>query len=309
MALDPSRRLVAVGQALLVTFIWSTSFVVTKWIYALGVQPLTLSGLRYGLAVLLLAPLWWNRRPRAVTTSQPRLPLWLPLLLGLAGYAVNAGGYNIGLFYLDASQVGLLLGMNNTLQVLLWSALLLREWPTRLQGIAIGGALLGVFLFHYPSGLGASGPAGALPVLAAGVGYGLWIVGNRSLLGKTGALDLTWRSMAWGSGALILAALAREGLPRIPATAWGLIVLLAAVNTAFAFTLWTHTQRSLASYESAVINNTMTVQIALLAFFFLAEPLTPVRWAAIVLVSACTLIVHLRQRSPLGKACGRAAAG
>ncbi len=175
MALDPSRRLVAVGQALLVTFIWSTSFVVTKWIYAHRVQPLTLSGLRYGLAVLLLAPLWWSRH-RAVTTSQSRLPLWLPLLLDLAGYAVNAGGYNIGLFYLDATQVGLLLGLNNTFQVLLWSALLLREWPTRLQGLAIGGALAGVVLFHYPSGLGANDLTVALPVFAAGVGYALCIV-------------------------------------------------------------------------------------------------------------------------------------
>jgi drug/metabolite transporter (DMT)-like permease len=65
------------------------------------------------------------------------------------------------------------------------------------------------------------------------------------------------------------------------------------VNTAFAFTLWTHTQRSLAGYESAIINNTMAVQIALLAFFFLGDPLTPARWAAIVLVFACTLGVNL----------------
>lgn len=208
MAHDPPRRPLAVGQALFVTFIWSTSFVITKWIYALGVQPLTLSGLRYGLAVLLLALLWWSRCHGAVATSRSsRLPLWLPLLLALAGYAVNTGGYNIGLFYLDASQVGLLLGINNTLQVLLWSALLLREWPTRVQGIAIGGALAGVFLFHFPAGLGAD-LAGVLPVLAAGVGYALRIVGNRSVLGETGALDLTWRSMAWGSGALMLAALA-----------------------------------------------------------------------------------------------------
>jgi drug/metabolite transporter (DMT)-like permease len=220
MALDPSRRLVAVGQALFVTFIWSTSFVVTKWMYALGVQPLTLSGLRYGLAVLLLAPLWWRRRRAVATSPSPRLPFWLPLLLGLAGYAVNTGGYNIGLFYLDATQVGLLLGLNNTFQVLLWSALLLREWPTRLHGLAIVGALAGVVLFHYPSGLGASGLAGALPVLAAGVGYALWIVGNRSLVSGAGALDLTWRSMAWGSGALALAGLAAEGIPRIPAAAW-----------------------------------------------------------------------------------------
>jgi drug/metabolite transporter (DMT)-like permease len=301
VAHDPSRRLLAVGQAFLVTFIWSTSFVITKWVYALGVEPLTLSGLRYGLAVLLLAPLWWSRRrcPGAPARSR-RVPGWLPLLLGLAGYAVNTGGYNVGLFYLDATQVGLLLGLNNTLQVVLWSALLLREWPSRLQGIAIAGALVGVFLFQYPSGFAAEDLTGVLPVLAGGVGYALWIVGNRSLVGDAGALDLTWRSMAWGSGALVLAALTVEGMPRLPAAAWGLIVLLAAVNTSFAFTLWTHTQRSLAGYESAIVNNTMTVQIALLGFFFLGDRLTPVRWTAIVLVFACTLGVNL---APYLQAC------
>ena len=84
------------------------------------------------------------------------------------------------------------------------------------------------------------------------------------------------------------------GLPAIPAAAWGLIVLLATVNTAFAFTLWTHTQRSLAGHESTIINNTMTVQIALLAFLFLGDPLAPARWAAIVLVFACTLGASVR---------------
>jgi drug/metabolite transporter (DMT)-like permease len=209
---DSSRRLVAVAQALLVTFIWSTSFVITKWVYALGVQPLTLSGLRYGLAVILLAPLWRSRCRRSLADVRRRpFPLWLPLLLGLAGYAVNVGGYNLGLFYLDATQVGLLLGVNNTLQVLLWSALLVREWPTRTQAVAIAGALFGIVLFHYPSGFAVDDLAGVFPVLVAGVGYGLWIVGNRRFVTDAGALDLTWRSMACGSAALVLAAVTVEG--------------------------------------------------------------------------------------------------
>jgi len=46
------------------------------------------------------------------------------------------------------------------------------------------------------------------------------------------------------------------------------------VNTAFAFTLWNHTLRTLAAVESSIINSTMLIQIAALAWLFLGEPLT-----------------------------------
>jgi drug/metabolite transporter (DMT)-like permease len=37
---------------------------------------------------------------------------------------------------------------------------------------------------------------------------------------------------------------------------------LSVINTAFAFTLWNHTLRTLTAVESSVMNNTVLVQIA-----------------------------------------------
>jgi drug/metabolite transporter (DMT)-like permease len=54
---------------------------------------------------------------------------------------------------------------------------------------------------------------------------------------------------------------------------WLLIAWLAVVNTAFAFTLWNHTLRTLSAVESSIINNLMLPQIAILAFVFLGETL------------------------------------
>lgn len=291
--------------ALLVTFLWSTSFIITKWVYAAGVGPLTLSGLRYSLAALVLFPFWWLERrragvsaPAAAPAPEPGatrwgIPWFIPLLLGLTGYTLTQGGQNIGLYYPNATQVSLILGIHNNLQVLLWSALLMREWPTRLQGLAIVGALGGVLLYYYPWDLGVFDFLGVLPVLAAGVGYALWIVGNRRFVRGGSALNLTWRSMSWGGGALLLLALVREGLPQLSPQALGWILVLAVANTALAFTLWTQSQRVLVAFESSIINNTMMIQIALLAYLLLGEPLPATRWAGIGVVALFTLLLNL----------------
>jgi drug/metabolite transporter (DMT)-like permease len=73
---------------------------------------------------------------------------------------------------------------------------------------------------------------------------------------------------------------------------------LAVVNSALAFTLWNRTLRTLSAMESSIINNTMLVQIVLLAWLFLGESLTWRQVAGMVLVAAGTLIVQIRKRPP-----------
>ena len=73
------------------------------------------------------------------------------------------------------------------------------------------------------------------------------------------------------------------------AFAAGIVIWLAVVNTAFAFTLWNHTLRTLSAVESSIINNTMLVQIALLAWAFLGEPLTERQIAGMIVAGLGTL--------------------
>ncbi|TDC77635.1 DMT family transporter [Actinomadura sp. 7K507] len=295
MVFSERAHINAALQALVVCFVWSTSFIVTKYLYGEGIGPVTLTGLRYALASLVLLPLWWWRRHRTSPDSpqRPRLRLWTLIGLGLAGYAINPLGYTIGLTVLPAGWVGVVLGVNNTLQVLLFSALLLRERPTPVQLAAIVVATLGTVFFHLPGG--APADAVLLPTLAvliSGVGYALWVVGNRSLLRGVGPLELTFPSMLVGSLPVLCVGVAVEGLPRLPVSAWAVILGLAAINTSAAFLVWTHTQRALATHESAAINNTMTIQVALLAFLLLGEQLTAWQWALIGVVAAATLTVQ-----------------
>ena len=78
---------------------------------------------------------------------------------------------------------------------------------------------------------------------------------------------------------------------------------LAIVNTALAFTLWNHSLRHLGAGESAVINNTMLLQIAVLGWIFLDEVPTALQWLGMLVVSAGIAIAqqrapHLSRRSP-----------
>ena len=76
-----------------------------------------------------------------------------------------------------------------------------------------------------------------------------------------------------------------------------IIAWLAVVNTALAFTLWNLSLRHLDAGESAVINNTMMLQIALLGWIFLDEAPTALQWLGLVVVSAGIAISQLRGRN------------
>ena len=91
---------------------------------------------------------------------------------------------------------------------------------------------------------------------------------------------------------MIAVGIAAEGLPTVSARAWLIIVWLALVNTALAFTLWNLSLQRLSAVESAGINNTMLIQIALLAWVFLNETPGVPELAGILLVSLGVLLTQ-----------------
>jgi drug/metabolite transporter (DMT)-like permease len=103
--------------------------------------------------------------------------------------------------------------------------------------------------------------------------------------------------VSMGAGALVLlgTGLAIEGIPHLPARSWALITWLAVVNTALAFTLWNRTLRVLSAVESSALNNTMLVQVAILAWLLLGESHGPIEIAGLALVAAGSLLVQVRR--------------
>jgi len=266
-----SPRLRAILQALFVTFLWSTSWVLIKRSLS-EIPPLTFAGLRYSLAFLILLPGLWKHH-RAVQSLDRRN--WLRLAaLGLVFYTLTQGGQFLSLRYLEATSFSLLLNFT-TLVVAIIGILTLKEFPSRAQWGGVILFLIGVIAFFTTSSISV-GPT--IGYLFAGItvlaNAGAAVLG-RAINRQATVPTLVVTVVSMGTGALILLGLGLviEGAPKISASGWGVILWLAIVNTALAFNMWNKILETLTAVESSIINSTMLIQISLLAVIFLGENL------------------------------------
>lgn len=289
-----SPRLKAILAALLVTFLWSTSWVLIK-LNIQNLPPLLFAGFRYTLAALILLPGLIKRKSSLRTLTRRD---WIRLLqLGAVLYALTQGGVFLALKYLPATDFSLLLNFS-TILVAFSGIILLKEIPSRLQWAGIVIFLIGVVLYFFPLTQGYRnliGYAFALVTLVAnaiGTIQGRAINRNRNL----SPFIITSISMSVGAVLLLLSGLAFEKIPSLSLGNIATIGWLALVNTAFAFTLWNKTQQSLSAVESSIINNTMLIQIAILAWLILGESISVRRLAALILAALGVLLTNWNGR-------------
>jgi drug/metabolite transporter (DMT)-like permease len=270
--LAPHTR--AVLQALLVTFLWSTSYVLVK-IGLADIPALTFAGLRYSIAFIVLVPFALRKRQRRQLQSLSLKMWWRLMALGILFYSITQGSNFWALFYLPAATASLLFNFTPVIVALL-SAAFLHESPKVNQMVGVTVFIFGAIVYFYPLQIPFHEMLG-LSIAAVGVlANALSSVLGRHINRDSG-LDptiVTVVSMGVGAFVLLVVGLLAQGLPKLNWQHWAIILWLAVVNSAFAFTLWNHTLRRLSATESSVINNTMLIQIAVLAWIFLGEKLS-----------------------------------
>lgn len=292
-----SPHLKAVLQALLVTFLWSTSWVLIK-IGLAEIPALTFAGLRYAVACACLLPFaLLSPRVRAELRTLPGAGWARLAVLGLLLYALTQGAQFLALAHLPAQTTALLWSFSTVVVAVAGSALLV-ERPTARQGFGMGLYLAGATVFLYPAAF----PTGEVLGIAVAVA-GVLANSGAAVLGRAvnrraalSPLTVTVVSMAIGSVTLLASGAAVQGMPALSATGWLIVGWLAVVNTAAAFTLWNLTLRTLSATESSIVNSTMLIQIAVLAWLFLAEPLGAKEIAGLSLAALGVLLVQLRPR-------------
>lgn len=288
----------AILLAIFITFLWSTSWVLIKIGLRNDLPALSFAGLRYFAGFLCLIPfVLVSPRERAILKRlKPADWGWLALL-GLMVITLAQGAQFLGLSYLPAAMVSLILNLT-PMVVGLAGFILLKESPTPLQWLGITLTILGVGVFFLP--LSTSGLLGLGVGIAIG---GMLSNAASSILGRKinlqdhlSPLVVTCVSMGIGASLLLVIGLLTQGLGTPSAADWGIIAWLAVVNTAFAFTVWNHTLQTLSAVESSVLNSLMMPQIAILAYLFLGEALSTKEIIGLVLVGAGVLVVQLRKR-------------
>ena len=258
-------------------------------------MPLTVAGLRFCVAALLLAPFAagkWN----AIRSFPPRL--WLRLfLLGLCAYAVGNSAVFWSLRYLPATTVSFVMSLSPLL-VLAASVRWLKERPTALQGIGVIVTLAGGGLFFSP-GWGAGNPA-ALGVVAAGlVAFSTFGILGREIARdrQMDTLALTLIPLAFGGTLLLIAAAQTEGPIHLPIVAWAIVLWLGVINTALAYLLYNHSLQVLTALEMNTLLNLSSLGTSGFAWLLLGEGLSGARLAGLVIVVVGVSLVQGKGRA------------
>jgi drug/metabolite transporter (DMT)-like permease len=284
---QPSRSL-AMLEALLVGMVWGSSFILVK-IALTDLGPLTIGGLRYFMGFACLVP-FLRRRSFSLNRNQ-----WLCLtLLGLSAYTLGNGAMFWALRFLPATTGSFLMSLI-TVTVLFGGVIWLREIPNLVQIVGICVVLAGMVLFFSP-GLQSSEPLGLAIFMLALIGFTLFgLLSRIAVLGRQmDTMTLTAFPLAIGGGLLLAIAMPLEGTPSASLQTWGLLLFLAAVNTALGYVLYNHALQSLQAFEMNVLLSLSPIWTALLGWILLGETLITPQWAGIFVVLVGVLLVQKR---------------
>jgi len=291
-------RVAAVLQALLVTVLWSSSWVLIKIGLKESIPPLTFAGLRYAFAFLCLLPLVLSsRRHRRSLLEIPRKRWGQLILLGILLYAVTQGAQFYGLLYLPAATLSLVLSFT-PLFVALESGLLRTGAPSATQVIGVLASAAGAVIYFLPLSLPSAELVGlSIAAVCVASNSAAAVLGRHvNSTSRISPLLVTTVSMGIGGILLLTVGATTQGLGGLELSHWLIIAWLAVVNTAVAFTLWNNSLRTLTAVESSVINGTMLPQIAILSWLFLGETLTPRQIAGLLVVAVGIVVVQALRR-------------
>jgi drug/metabolite transporter (DMT)-like permease len=284
----------AILLALLVTFLWSTSFVIIK-IGLAEIPSLTFAGLRYTIAFICLLPLAFTKKNSAQIKRLNRKG-WLKLfLLGILFYVFTQGTQFIGLSILPAVTVSLWLNFT-PLIVAVMAIFLIKEFPTTLQWIGILLFIFGIVTYFFPVDLIENQVTGLIVMTVGVLANSASAVLGRNINRdtKNNPVVVTIISMGVGAIILLISGIVKQGFPSISFQNVIYLLWLAVVNTALAFTIWNFTLRTLSAMESSIINGTMLIQIALLAWIFLGEEITIKEGLGMLIAALGVILVQFK---------------
>lgn len=289
-----NSHLTSVILALLITFLWSTSFIIIK----IGLQeipPLIFAGMRYAAAFLFLLPFAFTKKNSAVIKNLSAED-WLKLfLLGVLFYTLTQGLQFVGLSLIPAVTVSLILNLT-PLVVAVAAIFFLNEIPTFFQRVGIFLFIAGVIIYFYPLRVSNDYLTGIIVMLLGVLANAFSAILGRNINreGKIKPVIVTIISMGFGSFLLLVISLSTQTIPEFRADTLIYILWLAIINTALAFTIWNFTLKTLTAAESSIINSTMLFQIAVLAWIFLGEDISLNELAGMIAASLGVMLVQIK---------------
>lgn len=279
------------------SLMWAGNIVISKTLVD-HASPMTLTSLRWIIAVLCLIPLVWYKEKKILPPKQALLPLFL---MGLTGVVL----FNIFQFLAvertTASNVGLITTLN-AISIAVFSAIFLKEKMTFLQMLAMLLSLFGVLLVLTKGNIELLlslqiNKGDLLMLLAVGV-WGLYSVCSKWATTKTSALMANLYSGIFGLIVLFPFNAPSFQVTNLDAGFIQAILYTGVISTVVCMLLWSIGVQQLGATTAGIFMNFNPVFTALLAFLFLGEKLTSIQIVgAVIVILGSYLFSHFKTKT------------
>lgn len=288
----------AVLLALLVTFLWASSFILIKFGLKDGLPPITFAGLRYSFGFFCLLILVVLNKNHAAAIKSISRKMWLRLaLLGIFFYTITQGTNFFGLSLLPANTVSLIYNFGPFF-IALASGITTKEKPSAIQWLGVILSIIGALVYFLPLESSSGQTLGYTAAVVSVLAYSVSSLMGRQINLTSGLSPIVITTISMGIGGLLLLMVGgiSQGFGQLDLSQWLIVGWLAVINTAFAFTMWNTTLRTLSAVEASIINNTILIQVAILAWLFLDEALRFKQIIAMLFVISGMVIVQIHGR-------------
>ncbi|MED1950292.1 DMT family transporter [Brevibacillus centrosporus] len=279
------------------SFLWGGNFVVGKFLVG-HASSLTLTDLRWMIAVVFLIPMVWFREKRILPTKQAVLPL---ILMGVTGVAL----FNLFMFWAlertNATNVGLLSTLN-PVSIAIFSFLLVKDKIKPLQIVAMFISFGGVLVVMSKGDLAHISNlhfnVGDLWMLAAVAMWGIYSVCARWAMKTVTPLMSTLYSGVFGVALMLPFNLSTFTVQNTTWSFWLSLFYVGVLATVVSMVMWNVGVQKVGATAAGMFLNFNPVFTAILAFLLLGERMTAIQLlGSVIVIIGCYLFSRLKNVS------------
>ncbi|MFJ7698605.1 DMT family transporter [Lysinibacillus fusiformis] len=286
------------GLMLVTSLLWGGNFVVAKTLVA-HASPMTLTTVRWFIAVIVLVPLVWWKEKKLIPPKQAIVPL---LLMGVTGVALFNIFQFLALERTTSTNAGLISTMN-TISIALFSFVLLKEKITKWQLSAMVLSLFGVVLVlskgDWQLLLDFQLNTGDLWMLAAVCVWGLYSVCSKWAMQTTSPLMATLYAGIFGVLMLLPFTITDFTFTNVNTSFLLSMLYTGIISTVICMVFWNIGVQKLGATTSGIFLNFNPIFTALLAYLFIGENMSWLQGiGGLIVIMGCYLFTHFKTKVP-----------
>ncbi|GED67855.1 transporter [Brevibacillus reuszeri] len=279
------------------SFLWGGNFVVGKFLVG-HASSLTLTNLRWLIAIVCLVPMVWFYEKKLLPTRQALIPL---ILMGVTGVAL----FNLFMFWAlertDATNVGLLSTLN-PVSIAIFSFLLIGEKIRPLQILAMLISFSGVLVVLSKGDFGHLAQlhfnTGDLWMLAAVAMWGIYSVCGRWAMKTVSPLMSTLYSGIFGVAVMLPFNVTTFTISNTNWSFWLALFYVGVLATVVSMVLWNIGVQKVGATSAGMFLNFNPVFTAILAFLLLGERMSLLQLlGSVIVIIGCYLFSRLKSVS------------